>query len=532
MPPASSTPRARPSATPGTPSTRRSARPCPMPLRQQIEPIHEVVRLLGWPVLEVPGIEADDAIGTLAAWPSRQGHQVLISTGDKDLAQLVTPQVTLINTMSQRAAGRGRRAGQVRRAARAHRRLPDADRRHGGQRARRRQGRPQDGVKWLPSTARWTAWWPPPAIKGVAGENLRKALDWLPTGRKLVTVVTDCDLAGHVPGWPALEALALRRWTRRPAVAFYERYGFKHLAQGTRGGPRGAGRPSPRRPRAGPPPARRPADRRQERRCPRVRDGAPGSLSHWLERLRGRQLVALDTETDSLDPMRARIVGISFAVEPGRAAYVPLAHDYPDAPRSCRSTRCWPPQALAGGRRAAKLGQNIKYDRMCWPTTASRCAATGTTPCCRATCSRRTSPRPGSAGRTPPGPQGPELRGPVRQGRTRSRSRRWTCSGHRVLGEDSEMTLQVHQVLWPQLQADERLRRVYEDIEMPVSALLQRIERHGVLIDAACWPPEPRAGRAHGCAGAAGLRDRRPALQPGSPKQIGEILCSASSACR
>jgi hypothetical protein len=114
---------------------------------QQIEPIHEVVRLLGWPVLEVPGIEADDAIGTLARVAAASGHQVLISTGDKDLAQLVTPQVTLINTMSQaaRAAGRGRREGQVRRAARSHHRLPDADRRHGGQRARRRQGGPQDG---------------------------------------------------------------------------------------------------------------------------------------------------------------------------------------------------------------------------------------------------------------------------------------------------------------------------------------------------------------------------------------------------
>jgi hypothetical protein len=142
--PACSTPRARPSATSGTPSTRPSARRCPT-LRQQIEPIHEVVRLLGWPVLEVPGIEADDAIGTLARVAAASGHQVVISTGDKDLAQLVTSRVTLINTMSQRAAGRGRRAGQVRRAAAAHRRLPDADRRHGGQRARRRQGRPQDG---------------------------------------------------------------------------------------------------------------------------------------------------------------------------------------------------------------------------------------------------------------------------------------------------------------------------------------------------------------------------------------------------
>jgi DNA polymerase-1 len=135
----------RPSATTGTPSTRPSARPCPTPLRQQIEPIHEVVRLLGWPVLEVPGIEADDAIGTLARVAAASGHQVVISTGDKDLAQLVTPQVTLINTMSNERLDV---AGVMAKFGVPPERIIDyltliGDTR--GQRARRRQGGPQDG---------------------------------------------------------------------------------------------------------------------------------------------------------------------------------------------------------------------------------------------------------------------------------------------------------------------------------------------------------------------------------------------------
>jgi DNA polymerase I len=218
-------------------------------------------------------------------------------------------------------------------------------------------------------------------IKGVAGENLRKALDWLPTGRKLVTVVTDCDLAGHVPGWPALEALALRGGPRG-AAGLLPALRLPHLAREleARSG-RGAARPRC-------PPAGGAAPAWQRRR-PAARAAAPPlareyetvtsweRLDAWLQRLR-RPLVALDTETDSLDAMRARIVGISFAVEPGRAAYVPLAPRLPRRARAAAAGRgAGAAEALAGGRRRApSWARTSSTTCTCSPTTASPCAAT------------------------------------------------------------------------------------------------------------------------------------------------------------
>ena len=173
----------------------------PDDLALQIEPIHEAVKLLGWPVLTVPGIEADDAIGTISCMAAKGGFKVVISTGDKDLAQLVNEQRHADQHDEQRAARRRRRRRQVRRAAGAHRRLPRADRRL---RSTTCPGVEKVGPK---TAAKWIAEHgslegviaAAPAMKGVVGENLRKALDWLPQGRRLVTVVTDCDLSRPRP---------------------------------------------------------------------------------------------------------------------------------------------------------------------------------------------------------------------------------------------------------------------------------------------------------------------------------------------
>jgi hypothetical protein len=135
----------RPSATRSIPTTRRTARRCRPTCAAQIEPIHEVVRLLGWKVLNVPGVEADDVIGTLACMATEHGHADVISSGDKDLSQLVNEHVTVIDTMNDRRRDLAGRGSRVRRAAAADGGLPDAGRRRGRQRARRRQGRPQDG---------------------------------------------------------------------------------------------------------------------------------------------------------------------------------------------------------------------------------------------------------------------------------------------------------------------------------------------------------------------------------------------------
>ncbi len=224
----------------------------PEPLRQQVEPIHEVVRLLGWPVLQVPGIEADDAIGTLARVAAAGGHRVLISTGDKDLAQLVTPAVTLINTMArppERLDVDGVRA----KFGVPPERIVDyltlvgdtVDNVPGVEKVG-----PKTAVKWIAEHGSLDGVLAAaPGMPGAVGENLRKALDWLPQGRRLITVATDCDLAGHVAGWPALDALALRPADAAGLQDFYRRYGFKTWLRELAGA---AGDPGPARADSGP----------------------------------------------------------------------------------------------------------------------------------------------------------------------------------------------------------------------------------------------------------------------------------------
>ncbi|MGL6112265.1 MAG: 5'-3' exonuclease H3TH domain-containing protein, partial [Rubrivivax sp.] len=304
--------------------------PMPEPLVQQIGPIHEAVRLLGWPVLEVPGIEADDAIGTLARMAAETGHKVIISTGDKDLAQLVNAQVTLINTMSNETldvAGVQAKFGVPPAAIVDYLALM-------GDTVDNVPGVAKVGPK---TAAKWIAEYgsldgviaAAGGIKGAVGDNLRLALDWLPTARRLVTVLTDCDLSGHLPGWPGLEQLALRAVDRQGLLDFFVRYGFrtwrKDLEESLQE----------------PAPAAAEGDAADSTADSMAAGAVSGAASlalareyetvlgwerfeHWLQHIRAAELVALDTETDSLDGMRAQIVGISFATQPGIAAYVPL----------------------------------------------------------------------------------------------------------------------------------------------------------------------------------------------------------------
>jgi DNA polymerase I len=202
--------------------------PMPDALAEQIEPIHAAVRLLGWPVLMVPGIEADDAIGTLARVAAASGHSVIVSTGDKDLAQLVNEQVTLINTMSSERLDP---AGVLAKFGVPPDRIIDyltlmgdaVDNVPGVDKVG-----PKTAAKWISEFGSLDGVMAAaPQMKGAAGENLRKALDWLPQGKRLVTVVTDCDLTDQVPGWPALDALALKPVDEPALREFYARYGFK-----------------------------------------------------------------------------------------------------------------------------------------------------------------------------------------------------------------------------------------------------------------------------------------------------------------
>ena len=519
--------------------------PMPDDLRAQIAPIHEVVRLLGWPVLEVPGIEADDAIGTLARVAEASGHRVVISTGDKDLAQLVTPHVTLVNTMSGETLDEagveakfgvppGRIVDYLALIGDAVDNVPGVD-----------KVGPKTAVKWLAEHGSLDGVMAAAAtFKGVTGENLRRALGWLPTGRDLVTVRTDCDLREHIADWPVMDTLALRPVDREGLLDFFVRHGFRTwraeierelaaeaAARAAAAAPAGP-RPGETADLFGPDPGEAPAPDAPpvpgEARHEAVLDRA--ALDAWLARVREAELVALDTETDSLDPMRARIVGISLAVRPLEACYIPLAHDGPGAPAQLpldevlAALRPWLEDAGA-----AKVGQNVKYDTHVFANHGI--AVRGYRHDTMLQSYVLEVHRPHSLeslalrhlGRT--GLSYEDLCGkgvhqiPFSQVDV-ERATRYS-------GEDSEMTLQVHRTLWPQLRepGSEGLRHVYEAIEMPVSALLARIERHGVRIDPQALEAQSREiaqrlvaleARAHEIAG-----------QPfnlGSPKQLGEIL--------
>jgi DNA polymerase-1 len=501
--------------------------PMPEDLARQIEPIHEVVRLLGWPVLMVPGIEADDAIGTLSCAASKKGHRVIISTGDKDMAQLVDERVTLINTMSNELLDV---AGVTAKFGVPPDRIIDyltligdtVDNVPGVEKVG-----PKTAAKWIAEHGSLEGVMAAAAgMKGVAGENLRRALDWLPQGRRLITVVTDCDLAGHVSDWPAFDSLALGPVDTDGLLAFYRRYGFKSLLKDLEASLSRTGAPAV--PVSGdlfadPPVPEAPA---LEKRYETVLDFA--ALDAWIERLQAAPLAAVDTETDSLDPMRARIVGISFSVEPGVAAYLPLRHDYAGVPEQLPMD-----EALARLKPwlenpdAPKVGQNIKYDLQVLENHGIRGAGFRHDTLLQSYVLEAHKPHSlESLGARHLGRAGLSYEDVCGKGANQIPFAQVDLERATLYsGEDSEMALQVHQTLWPRLEAEPKLRYVYEQIEMPVSGVLQRIERNGVLIDPAVLAAQSQQlgermmtleREAHELAG-----------QPfnmGSPKQIGEIL--------
>ncbi|HBH38683.1 MAG TPA: DNA polymerase I, partial [Curvibacter sp.] len=513
------------------PEYKAQRAPMPDDLRAQIEPIHEVVRLMGWKVLDVPGVEADDVIGTLARAAAEQGVEVIISSGDKDLAQLVNAHITIVDTMN----GKRRDVAGVE----AEFGVPPAlmidfqtlvgdavDNVPGVEKVG-----PKTAAKWLQeygSLDNIVA--NAAAIKGVAGENLRKAVDWLPTGRQLLTIKTDCDLNGWVPGLPALDAVMVGTPDNEALKAFYEQYGFKGLA-------RALGGDSSVRP--------EPVEGLRQAQPERDLFGDPAPVASsissvkydtifdwstfdaWMAKLQAAELVAIDTETTSLDEMVAEIVGISFSVTPGEAAYIPLMHDYPGAP-----TQLPRDEVLAKMRpwlenpAAHKLGQHVKYDRHVFAnhgievqgyvhdTMLQSYVLEVHKPHGLASLAERHLGRSGINYEDLCGKGAKQI--PFSQVDI-ARAAEYSC-------EDSDQTLDVHRTLWPRLQADEKLKFIYE-LEIASSESLYRIERNGVLIDA------PTLSNQSHELGQRMLQLETEAYelagQPfnlGSPKQIGEIF--------
>jgi DNA polymerase-1 len=474
------------------PQYKANRDPMPEDLRSQIAPIHEVVRYLGWPVLDVPGVEADDVIGTLAAQAAAQGIEVIVSSGDKDLAQLVNEHVTIIDTMNGKRrdlAGVEAEFGVPARLMLDYQTLvgDTVDNVPGVSKVG-----PKTAVKWLQEYGSLQGVVENAAnIKGVVGENLRQALDWLPTGRSILTIRTDCDLTGWVDGLPAMDSIATRAINTGAIREFCEKYGFKGLAKSLGGAADVAAASVASKPAQALAPGLFDAPT-EGAPIPVARDLTYQTILTWdaldalLANLQGAALVALDTETTSLDEMVAEIVGISVSTAPGQAAYIPLAHRYPDAPEQLgREAVLAKLKPWLENPQAAKLGQHIKYDRHVFAnhdinvhgyvhdTMLQSYVLEAHMPHGLSSLALRHLGRSGTSFEDLCGKGANQI---CFDQVAVDKAAAYAC-------EDAEQTLDVHQLLWPRIAGDDKLRFIYE-LEIASSEALFRIERNGVLIDA------------------------------------------------
>ena len=527
--------------------------PMPDDLRSQIAPIHEMVRLQGWQVLAIEGVEADDVIGTLARTAAAQGIDVIISSGDKDLSQLVDSHITVIDTMT----GKRRDIAGVEQEFGVPPSLMIDFQTLVGDATDNIPGvhkvGPKTAAKWLHSYGSLDALVADAAnIKGAAGENLRQALDWLPIGRQLVTIKTDCDLHNHVPGLPQLDALTKHAPDPNGLYAFYQRYQFNSLLKklGTSANDETGREPNPTSNNAPNGSASTPqlalegngndlATNAAPVNAQTNTQPAPAVPAHyttitswavfdeWLARITQAELTAIDTETTSLDAMQARLVGISLCTAPGHAAYIPLAHDGTDAPQQLplaevlHKLRPWLEDASK-----PKLGQHIKYDGhvlanhgitirgYVHDTLLQSYVLEAHKPHGLESLAQRYLGRSGISYEDLCGKGASQI--PFSQVSV-DQATTYAC-------EDVDFCLQVHQTLWPQIQANAGLQRIYA-LEMATSTVLLEMERTGVAIDAQQLAIQSNdlGRRMLELQEQAYTLANRP-FNLGSPKQIGEIF--------
>jgi DNA polymerase-1 len=512
------------------PQYKANRAPMPDELGKQIAPLHEMVRAHGWPLLMIEGVEADDVIGTLAAQAAEAGIDTVISSSDKDLTQLVRPRIKMVNTMSNDTYDE---AGVLAKFDVRPDQVLDLLTLTG------------DAIDNIPgvakvgpkTAAKWLAQYgtldnviaKADEIGGVVGANLREALAWLPQGKRLLTVKTDCELPMRVSD------LVISQGDAAALKALYERFEFKQWLKDDEP-PRDVGGEIAKRA------ARDDAGRRFDTAAETAAIVAPpppaeihyemvqdeAALARWLGSIDRAEVTAFDTETSSLDNIESRIVGISLAVAPGRACYIPLDHRYTGVPaqldRAATLARLAPWLADATKK---KLGHNAKYDEH---ALANEGLALG-----------------GFAHDTLLESYVLESHKPHDMDNLAWRHLNLkTLSYDDVTGkganripfeqvaverateyaaEDADVTLRLHNALYPAIAADAKLSFVYSQIELPVRHVLFRMERNGILIDAALLAKHGRElgervmaleQQAHQLAGGP--------FNLGSPKQICEIL--------
>ena len=457
----------------------------PDELRAQIEPLLSIIRAQGLPLLRVAGVEADDVIGTLACRAAQAGQSVLISTGDKDMAQLVNDSITLINTMND---SRLDRAGVKTKfdvypeqiidylalIGDSSDNIPGID-----------KVGPKTGAKLLQQFGSLDGLVAHVAeIPGKVGENLRAGLATLELSRRLATIRTDLELPLSLeeltPGAPDLAALR----------ELYTRYELRALLRQLEGGgdagtPAAAANRSAPAGAAAPAPDLTPPAPAIERRYETVSSWE--QLERWLAALRAAPLFAFDTETTSLDYMKAEIVGVSFCIEPGVAAYVPLAHAYPGAPPQLpRAEVLAALKPLLEDPGRGKVGHNLKYDAHVLANAGIALAgmrfdtmlesyvwnSVATNHDLDADAQRYLNLTPiaysevaGKGAKQISFDQVPVER------------------AAEYAAGDADLTLRLHQALWPQLLSVPPLARLYEECEQPLVPVLTKVEHYGVLVD-------------------------------------------------
>ncbi len=482
--------------------------PMPDDLREQIDPLHRWIRAMGLPLLVVPDVEADDVIGTLATQASESGMQTLISTGDKDLAQLVDERVTLVNTMNDSYLDRD---GVVAKFGVPPERIIDyltlvgdsVDNIPGVPKCG-----PKTAVKWLQAYGSLDEVMAhADEIQGKVGENLRASLEQLPLSRELVRIRLDLDLElapdGLRPGEPDQAALReIYQWIESERL-------LATLDD------------------AGDSPAESAPAAAAGQDYETILDWPQFDI--WMKRLENAELIALDTETTSLDYMRAELVGLSFAVQPGQAAYLPLAHDYPGAPEQLdREAVLKRMRPLLENPKRPKVGQNLKYDMGVLANAGIELAGIAFDTMLESYVTDSTATRHDMDSLAKKYLDWSTIKYEEVAGK-----------GAKQLGfdqvpletaapyaaEDADVTLRLHQRLWPELERDATLSRLLREIEMPLVPVLSRMERAGVRIDSAMLAAQSKqlAERMHELEQSA-CEQAGHSFNLGSPKQIGEIL--------
>ena len=506
------------------PEYKANRPPAPPDLVAQIEPLHEIIRALGVPLLLIDNVEADDVIATLAARAAGAGLQTLVSTGDKDLAQIVNDDIHLINTMNNT---RFDRDGVIEKYGVPPERIVDylaligdtSDNVPGIPKVG-----PKTAVKWLMEhgsldeiVARADS------FPGKVGEYLRENLDQIPLSRELVTLKTDLEL----PVEP--ERLLIANQDKVALREHYRRWGFRSWLPEVNG----AGRAAPETP----------APAQEQETSAGLQDEQDVEtteekyetvltvehLERWIDKLAGAEVFAFDTETTSLDYMCAELVGLSFSVRPGDAAYVPVAHDYDGAPKQISRRKVLEKlRPLLESEKPRIVGQNLKYDRNVLANYRIELNGIAHDSMLQSyvldsvgTRHDMTSLAGKYLGRTVTSYEDVAGKGAKQV----SFNQVPIGQASAYAAEDADITLRLHRTLWPKLAAQPGLRELYTRIEMPLLDVIARMERNGVLVDKEILKRQSDQlkeqmqeveQQAHRLAGQS--------FNIGSPKQIQEIL--------